>query len=54
MVIANVKQGENVPFVMTILSDMHDHMSMLDEKYSLVFYEALGNIIKAEKNINVA
>jgi len=39
---------------MTILSEMSDHMSELDEKYSLIFYEALGNIIAAEKNSNIA
>ena len=39
---------------MTILAEMSEHMHDLDEKYALIFYEALGNIIQAEKNTNVA
>lgn len=42
------QQKETVPYIMTILSEMNDHMKELDEKYSLIFYEALGNLINAE------
>lgn len=45
---------EKVPFVHDIVRNMADHISMLDEKDTLIFYEAMGNIISAEKNTSLA
>ena len=45
---------EKVPFVQDIVRNMPDYISMLDEKDTMIFYEAMGNIISAEKNITVA
>lgn len=45
---------EKVPFVQDIVRNMAEYISMLEEKDTLIFYEAMGNIISAEKNSNVA
>jgi hypothetical protein len=45
---------EKVPFIQDIVRNMGEYISMLDEKDTLIFYEAMGNIISAEKNSNMA
>ena len=48
------KAEEKVPFVQDILRNMEDYIRDLDEKDTLIFYEAMGNIISAEKNQTLA
>jgi exportin-1 len=46
----NGKQEDSSQFFKDIIRNLQDHISLLEEKDKLGFYEAVGNIISADRN----
>lgn len=49
--VSKTSNKNEVPFIQDIIRNMQEYISLLDEKNTLIFYEAMGNIISVEKNL---